>query len=102
MKAYLISDNVDTLVGMSIVGIKGEVIHDKDKVISKLNELRKDPEIFMILVTEKTSELVPEEIMQIKLSKKGALIVEIPDRHGSRKTDDWLMSYVKEAVGLKL
>ncbi len=102
MKSYLISDNVDTLVGMAIVGIKGEVIHEKDRIIKKLNELRKDPQIYMIIVTEKVSALIPNEIRELKLSKKSPLVVEIPDRHGSVKSNGWLMGYVKEAVGLKL
>jgi len=102
MKSYLISDNVDTLVGMAIVGIKGEVIHDRNEVIRKLNELKKNPQIYMILLTEKISALIPNEVRELKLSKKGPLVVEIPDRHGSMRDDDWLMGYVKEAVGLKL
>ena len=102
MKSYLISDNVDTLVGMEIVDIKGEVIHDRNEVKRKLNELKRNPQIYMILVTEKISALVSDEIRELKLSKKGPLVVEVPDRHGSMKDDDWLMGYVKEAVGLKL
>lgn len=102
MKSYLISDNVDTLVGMAIVGIKGEVIHHKEEIIKKLDELKKDPQIYMILMTEKISALIPDEVKELKLSKKSPLIIEIPDRHGSIKEDGWLMDYVKEAVGLKL
>ncbi|MCL2323488.1 MAG: V-type ATP synthase subunit F, partial [Oscillospiraceae bacterium] len=71
MKSYLISDNVDTLVGMAIVGIKGEVIHDRNEVIRKLNELKKNPQIYMILLTEKISALIPNEVRELKLSKKG-------------------------------
>ena len=31
MKFYLLSDNVDTLTGMRLAGIEGEVLHEKDE-----------------------------------------------------------------------
>ncbi|MEG1446899.1 MAG: ATP synthase subunit F, partial [Ruthenibacterium sp.] len=30
MKYFLISDNVDTLAGMALVGVKGVVVHAED------------------------------------------------------------------------
>ena len=35
MKAYLISDNVDTQVGMRLAGIKGIVVHERDEVFRR-------------------------------------------------------------------
>ena len=32
MKYFLISDNVDTLAGMRLVGVKGVVVHEEDEV----------------------------------------------------------------------
>lgn len=102
MKTFLISDNVDSLVGLKIAGIKGSVVHTREEVLKVLEDLLKDNKVSTIIVTEKIAELIPEELNKIKLSKLLPLVVEIPDRHGSKKGEDHLLNYVKEAIGLKL
>lgn len=102
MKTFLISDNLDSLVGLKIAGIKGSVVHTREEVLKVLEDLLKDNKVSTIIVTEKIAELIPEELNKIKLSKLLPLVVEIPDRHGSKKGEDHLLNYVKEAIGLKL
>ena len=38
----------------------------------------------------------------MKLSRNLPIIVEIPDRHGSRRPPDFLTKYIKESVGIKI
>ncbi len=102
MVSYLVSDNVDTYVGMKMAGIESIILHDKDEIIKKLEELKKDKEIAIIIITERISLLIPEQVSKIKLSKKKPLLVEIPDRHGSIKGSDSIVRYVKEAIGIKI
>lgn len=102
MKSYLISDNVDTFVGMKMVGMEGIVLHEKEEAIEKIEQLENDKEIGIIIITEKIALLIPDEVNRIKLSKERPLIVEIPDRHGWSKGSDSILRYVKEAIGLKL
>lgn len=102
MKSYFISDNADTFVGMKMAGVKGEVLHDREEIIYRVNELRQDKEMGIIIITEKIAMLIPELITEIKLARRGPLLVEIPDRHGSIKGKDSIVRYVKESIGLKL
>ena len=102
MKSYLISDNIDTFVGMKMAGIEGIVLHEREEIIGKIQELKKDQEIGIIIVTEKIALLIPEEVSSIKLSKERPLLVEIPDRHGWRSGSDSIVRYVREAIGLKI
>lgn len=102
MKSYLISDNVDTFVGMKMVGMEGIVLHEKEEIIEIIEQLEKDKEIGIIIITEKIGILVPDEVSIIKLSKERPLLIEIPDRHGSNKGSDSILRYVKEAIGLKI
>ena len=102
MKSYLISDNVDTFVGMKMAGIESIVLHEKEEIVKKIEELKNDQEIGIIIITEKIAVLIPEEVSLIKLSKERPLLVEIPDRHGWSKGSDAILRYVKEAIGLKL
>ncbi|SKA73410.1 V/A-type H+-transporting ATPase subunit F [Clostridium sp. USBA 49] len=102
MVSYLISDNIDTYVGMKMAGINGIVLHKKEDVLKKIDELKKDKNIGIIIITEKIGLLIEDEVRQIKLSKERPLLVEIPDRHGSIKEGDYIVKYVKESIGLKI
>ena len=102
MKMYLISDNVDTQTGMRLAGVEGVVLHKKEEVQSTLAEVLKDPEIGVLLITEKIGSLIPEEVREIKMNYHIPLLVEIPDRHGSSRAKDSIMQYVRDAIGLKI
>ncbi|MFA9397374.1 MAG: V-type ATP synthase subunit F [Clostridiaceae bacterium] len=102
MKTYFIVDNVDTFVGLKISGIKGEVVHTKEEALDLFDKVLEDREIGIIILTEKISDLIPEKVSKIKLSKKFPLLVEIPDRHGTIRGNDSILKYVKDSIGLKI
>jgi V/A-type H+-transporting ATPase subunit F len=102
MRFYLISDNIDTLVGMRMAGIEGVVVHDTEDVRNSLKSAIDDVNIGIVLITEKLMQLCPDLVYELKLNCKRPLIVEIPDRHGSGRANDSITRYVKEAIGVKI
>lgn len=102
MKMFLISDNVDTRTGMRLVGVEGVVVHEREEIIAALKQAVSNPEIGIVLVTELLAAQVPDIITSIKLNNALPLLVEIPDRHGTRRPADYIMKHVSEAIGLKL
>ncbi|RHM60051.1 MULTISPECIES: V-type ATP synthase subunit F [Coprobacillaceae] len=102
MKFYLISDNIDTQIGLRLVGIEGEVVHKRREFLELLEEKLKDNTIGIILITTKLIELAPDVISEIKLKQQKPLLVEIPDRHGDSKIGETIDRYVSEAIGVKL
>jgi len=102
MKIYLISDNLDTYTGMRLAGIDGVVVHEKKEFIEALNKAMTDKEIGVILVTERFNKDYPEIINDVKLNKRIPLVVYIPDRHGSDGNSDFILSYINQAIGIKL
>lgn len=102
MKFYLISDNVDTLMGMHLAGIDGVVVHEDGEVRKALEDAMKMEDVAVILMTERLVQLCPELVYDLKLKCKQALIVEIPDRHGSGRAKDSITRYVREAIGVKI
>lgn len=102
MKFYLLSDNIDTKIGMRLAGIEGEVIHERHALLQRLEDLMHEPDIAIILITTKLIELAPDVISDLKLRQPKPLIVEIPDRHGNAKIGETIDAYVSEAVGVKL
>lgn len=102
MRFYLISDNVDTEVGMRLAGIKGVVVHEADEVVEALNKAVETEDIAVVLMTERLVKLCPDLVYDIKLNKQRPLIVEIPDRHGNGRTKDSITKYVRDAIGVKI
>jgi len=102
MQFYLISDNIDTQMGMRLAGIDGVVVHEPDEVERALEKVLENKNIAIILITEKLVKLCGELIYDIKLCRKSPLIVEIPDRHATSQITDAIDRYVSEAIGLKM
>ena len=100
MKYFVIADNNDTHIGMRLAGIEGTVAHTPQQVEQQLRTLLADESIGVVLITEKLAQLCSDLIYQTKMSVSRPLILEIPDRHGSR-TKDSITRYVREAVGVK-
>ena len=102
MKMYLISDNVDTLTGMRLARVKGCVVHERQELKEALERTLENPQVGIILLTEKFGREFPEIIDDVRLNRKFPLLVEIPDRHGTGRRPDFITAYVNEAIGLKL
>lgn len=102
MKAYLISDNIDTATGMRLSGVESIVVHEKEELEAALANVLKDKSVGILFVTELLSNRFPEVIGKVKMAYKEPLILEIPDRHGSMKRADFITSYINEAIGVKL
>lgn len=102
MKFFLISDNIDTQMGLRLVGIEGVVVHERREFLEILEEKMHDSSIAIILVTTKLVSLCPDVLSEIKLKQPKPLIVEIPDRHGNSKIGETIDSYVSSAIGVKL
>lgn len=101
MKFFLISDNTDTQMGLRMAGIEGVVVHEPPEVERELHRVIADESVGIVLITEQLAEMCGNLIYDTKLSVSRPLIVEIPDRHGSR-TKDSITRYVREAIGLKI
>ncbi len=102
MRCFLISDNIDTQMGMKLAGIDGVVVHEHDEVISALETAVNDETVAVVLMTKKLTDLCGNEIYDFKLNRSRPLIVEIPDRHGDSGITDAISGYVSEAIGLKI
>jgi len=102
MRFYLISDNVDTQVGMRLAGIEGVVVHEAAEVQKCLKDAMAMDDVAVVLITETLLNLCPDTVYSLKLNQKRPLIVEIPDRHGQGRTKDSITRYVREAIGIKI
>lgn len=102
MKMFLISDNVDTYTGMRLAGVEGVVVHEREELKAELDKVLADKEVGIVLLTEKFGRDYPEIVNEVKLAHRVPLFVEIPDRHGTGRSKNFITDYVNEAIGLKL
>lgn len=102
MRYYVISDNIDTQVGMRLAGIEGVVVHEQEEVKKALSDAMQMDDVAVILMTERLVKLCPQLVDELKLNRSRPLIVEIPDRHGNGRAKDSITRYVKEAIGIKI
>lgn len=102
MKMFLISDNVDTYTGMRLAGVEGVVVHREDELKAELDKVLRDKEVGIVLLTEKFGRDFPDVVSAAKADRRIPLFVEIPDRHGTGRSKNFITDYVNQAIGLKL
>ena len=102
MKYFLITDNVDTRTGMRLAGIECELTATRQETVDAINRSLADKTIGILLVTEKLAKLCPDVLNDLKLNLESPLVVEIPDRHGTGRSQDSITRYIREAIGVKL
>lgn len=101
MKSLAISRNYELLVAFRMSGFDGVFCKDLHSLKSEFREAIKRSDIGIILLPEDDFNEMREEVFEAKKKKRGPLIVTLPER-GGYKEQDFILKYVKEAVGLKL
>ncbi|CAM3613012.1 ATP synthase subunit F [Erysipelothrix sp. HDW6B] len=99
MKMFLISDNIDTQMGLRLAGIEGIVVHEADELKEAIQDVLQDDTIGVLLLTTKLFDLDREHILDLKLTLKQPLIVEISDRHKSHEVQAMIDETISKIVG---
>lgn len=102
MKSFLISDNADTYIGLRLAGIQGVILNDRQSVLDEFNARINDPEINILIITEKIADLIQDEVTEVKLKRRFPLIAEIPSSGISGKSAEFITDYIKESIGIKI
>jgi len=102
MKAYLVSDNHDSLVGMRLAGVEGCIVSTADEAEDALSAAANMKDLAILFVTEKAAAMSPIVMDRLRGRTEFPLVIEIPDRHGSLRDADYLTKYVQEAIGVKM
>jgi V/A-type H+-transporting ATPase subunit F len=101
MRFFLISDNIDTAMGMRLAGVESVVLHEAEPVRRALEEAAGNSDIGIILITDKLAPFCREQLDALRLSGKARpLALVIPDRHGPGQESFGLDDYLARALGL--
>lgn len=95
--------DVDTVVGFRLAGIlKTFVATDNIKARKALVDFYNDPEVSLIILTERLAEQIRETIEELTI-RPYPVIVEIPDKQGRlTEKESPLQRLVKRAIGVEL
>ena len=66
MRFYLISDNIDTQMGMRLSGIEGVVVHTSEEVSKALDKAMEMKDVGVVLMTELAVKQCREKVYDYK------------------------------------
>jgi len=101
MKMAVIGDE-DTVALFTFAGV-GRGVVAGGEVAAQLDELVEDPDIGVIIITERIADTLLDKITKIKLQRELPIIVEIPDKRGrEEEREDSLDALIRRAVGVEI
>ena len=100
MRFYLISDNIDTALGLRLAGVEGIVAHTPEALRAALERCVGEPDIAVVLITARVAALLPDFVQEHKMRGR-PLILLIPDRHGEGDPAAEIDRYMQSAIGVK-
>ncbi len=78
MKAFLITDDVETKVGLRLSGVDGVLVSDRENAEKAIYSALENTDIAVLMITDGIYELVPETDELAKTREK-PVICRIPD-----------------------
>jgi len=100
MKYFVIGDE-DTVLGFSMVGVRGSVVTDSETASHVFDKILEDKQYGIVIITDETADLIREKVDKFLFSESFPLIVEIPSPHGNCQSKD-LHKLVNDAIGVSL
>ncbi|MHC4167737.1 MAG: V-type ATP synthase subunit F [Planctomycetota bacterium] len=101
MKYSIIGDE-DTVLGFGMVGVSGKVAVDADQAIHAFRLTLEDKETCIVIITERVADMIRPIVDKYLFTESFPLIVEIPDRSGTKAGRPGIREMVNAAIGLKL
>jgi vacuolar-type H+-ATPase subunit F/Vma7 len=93
--------NPDCVLGFSLAGISGHIVHNQDELAAVLKETLGDKTIGLLLISSDVGVWARERIDLLKVNSIKPLVVEVP---GETKETNYssLQELVQRSVGMKL
>ena len=101
MKYSIIGDE-DAVLGFGMVGVSGRVAVNADEARRAFQASLEDKETGIVIITERVADMIRSIVDKYLFTESFPLIVEIPDRGGSKEGRPGIREMVNAAIGLKL
>jgi vacuolar-type H+-ATPase subunit F/Vma7 len=93
--------NADCVLGFSLAGISGQIVHGADELALALKETLSDKGIGLLLVSSDVAVWARERIDRLKVTSIKPLVVEVPGET-SETSYPSLQEFVQRSVGISL
>ena len=101
MKILLIGDET-TVLGYSLVGIRGVVVNNGEEAAGALEIAAQDPGVGIVLITQRIASEIQPLVDEAKLKMTTPIVLEIPDRHGPIEDRESALNIVQRLTGIKV
>ena len=101
MKYSIIGDE-DAVLGFGMVGVSGKVAADAEQARHAFQTILEEKETSIIIITERVADMIRPIVDKYLFTESFPLIVEIPDRGGTKAGRPGIREMVNAAIGLKL
>ena len=99
---YVIIGDEETVLGFGIVGVTGKVATTPEEACRAFQSVIEDRQTGIVIVTERVADMMRSVIDKYLFAESFPLVVEIPDRHGSKPDRPGIKELVNTAIGIKL
>jgi V/A-type H+-transporting ATPase subunit F len=101
MKYSIIGDE-DTVLGFGVVGVSGKVATNPDQARRAFKAILQDKDTGIIIITERIADMIRPMVDKFLFTESFPLVVEIPDRNGSKPDRPGIKEMVNTAIGIRL
>jgi V/A-type H+-transporting ATPase subunit F len=101
MKYSIIGDE-DTVLGFGIVGVSGKVAENPDEAQRAFKAILQEKDTGIIIITERVADMIRPLVDKFLFTSSFPLVVEIPDRKGSKPDRPGIREMVNTAIGIRL
>lgn len=101
MKYSIIGDE-DTVLGFGIVGVTGRVAANPEEAQRAFKAILQQKDTGIIIITERVADMIRPLVDKFLFTSSFPLVVEIPDRSGSKPGKPGIKEMVNTAIGIKI
>jgi V/A-type H+-transporting ATPase subunit F len=101
MKYSIIGDE-DTVIGFGILGVPGKVAANADEAQRAFQALLDNEDVGIIIITERIADMIRPIVDKYLFTIAFPLVVEIPDRSGTKPGRPGIKEMANAAIGIKL
>lgn len=90
----------EIVLGFRFVGVPGTVVYAKEEAREAFREVLRCAGVRVLILTERVSAMLEDEVTQWQFEGSYPLIVEVPGLEGHLENRRSLIDSIREAVGL--
>jgi V/A-type H+-transporting ATPase subunit F len=102
MKTYVICDNLDTLTGLRLVGIEGEIVGSNQEFMGAFNKVLADKSIGILFISPSLIDSNQDAVNEVRFNRSTPLITTVQGAHEYQNATNTIAETIQHAIGIQL